>query len=195
MRRRHCCETWRRRWAYVEVIPPTFEYAETLAAEAGTQLAEELYRFFDRDGRALALRPDLTIPTARLAGSKLYDQPLPQRFFYTGPAFRYEEPRAGRQREFWQAGIELIGAASPDADAEVLAFAAQALSASSARQFPLHARPSRLFPRPDRALELDAGRSAGSAIRSRPQKPGRFGTRSSMNSAWPDEDRRSCWVC
>lgn len=116
-----------RRWAYVEVIPPTFEYAETLAAEAGTQLAEELYRFLDRDGRALALRPDLTIPTARLAGSKLYDQPLPQRFFYAGPAFRYEEPRAGRQREFWQAGIELIGAGSVDADAEVLAFAVAAL--------------------------------------------------------------------
>jgi len=115
-------------WAYVEVIPPTFEYAETLAAEAGTELAEELYRFLDRDGRTLALRPDLTIPTARLSGSKLYDQPLPQRFFYTGPAFRYEEPRAGRQREFWQAGIELIGAGGPDADAEVLAFAAQALA-------------------------------------------------------------------
>ena len=118
-----------RRWAYVEVIPPTFEYAETLAAEAGTQLAEELYRFLDRDGRALALRPDLTIPTARLAGSKLYDQPLPQRLFYAGPAFRYEEPRAGRQREFWQAGIELIGAGSVDADAEVLAFAVTALQA------------------------------------------------------------------
>jgi len=116
-----------RRWAYVEVIPPTFEYAETLAAEAGTELAEELYRFLDRDGRTLALRPDLTIPTARLSGSKLFDQPLPQRFFYTGPAFRCEEPRAGRQREFWQAGVELIGAGSPDADVEILAFAALAL--------------------------------------------------------------------
>ncbi len=116
-----------RGWAYVEVIPPIFEYAETLAAEVGDQLAAELYRFLDRDGRALALRPDLTIPTARLAGSKLYDQPLPQRFFYVGPAFRYEEPQAGRQREFWQAGIELIGARSNDADAEVLAFAAQSL--------------------------------------------------------------------
>lgn len=118
-----------RAWAYVEVIPPTFEYAETLASEAGAQLAEELYRFIDRDGSALALRPDLTIPTARLAGSKLFDQPLPQRFFYAGPAFRYEEPRAGRQREFWQAGIELIGAGSADADAEVLTFAVQALAA------------------------------------------------------------------
>ncbi|MCO6452562.1 MAG: ATP phosphoribosyltransferase regulatory subunit [Caldilineales bacterium] len=117
-----------RLWGYVEVIPPTFEYAETLAAEAGSELAEEFYRFLDRDGRALALRPDLTIPTARMVGSKLYDQPLPQRYFYAGPAFRYEEPRAGRQREFWQAGIELVGAGSSEADAEVLAFAVTALA-------------------------------------------------------------------
>lgn len=118
-----------RLWAYAEVIPPTFEYADTLAGEAGEQLAAELYRFLDRDGRALALRPDLTIPTARLVGSRLFDRPLPQRYFYAGPAFRYEEPRAGRQREFWQAGVELIGAGRADADAEVLAFAVQALQA------------------------------------------------------------------
>lgn len=116
-------------WAYVEVIPPTFEYAETLAGEAGEEIAEELYRFLDRDGRALALRPDLTIPVARLVGTRLFDQPLPHRLFYAGPAFRYEAPRAGRQREFWQAGIELIGAGSVEADAEVLAFAVQALQA------------------------------------------------------------------
>lgn len=106
-----------------------------MASEAGAQLAEELYRFIDRDGSALALRPDLTIPTARLAGSKLFDRPLPLRFFYTGPAFRYEEPRAGRQREFWQAGIESIGAAGPNADAEVLAFAVQALTALALPEF------------------------------------------------------------
>ncbi len=118
-----------RTWGYAEIIPPVFEYAETLTKEMGGQLAEDLYRFFDRDGRVLALRPDLTIPTARIVGSKLYDQPLPQRYFYAGPVFRYKQPRAGRQREFWQAGIELIGVASPDADAEVLALAALALQA------------------------------------------------------------------
>ncbi len=116
-----------RTWGYAEIIPPIFEYAETLTTEMSGQLAEDLYRFFDRDGRLLALRPDLTIPTARIIGSKLYDQPLPQRYFYAGPVFRTQEPRAGRQREFWQAGVELIGAASPDADAEVLALAALAL--------------------------------------------------------------------
>jgi len=116
-----------RTWGYDEVITPIFEYAETLLTEVGQQLAEDHYRFFDNDGRLLALRPDLTVPTARVVGSKLYDRPLPQRYFYAGPVFRTEEPRVGRQREFWQAGVELIGAGSPEADAEVLALAALAL--------------------------------------------------------------------
>lgn len=114
-------------WGYAEVIPPIFEYADMLVTDIGEQLAEELYRFFDRDGKLLALRPDFTVPTARIIGSKFYDQPLPQRYFYAGPVFRYEEPRAGRQREFWQAGIELAGVSSPEADAEVLSLAAMAL--------------------------------------------------------------------
>ena len=114
-------------WGYAEVIPPIFEYADMLVTDIGEQLAEELYRFFDRDGKLLALRPDLTVPTARIIGSKFYDQPLPQRYFYAGPVFRYEEPRAGRQREFWQAGVELAGVSSPETDAEVLSLAATAL--------------------------------------------------------------------
>ncbi len=122
-------------WGYAEIIPPIFEYADMLLTELGDQTAEELYRFFDRDGRVLALRPDLTVPTARIVGSKLYDQPLPQRYFYAGPVFRYAEPRAGRQREFWQAGVELIGVSTPDADAEVLALAALALQAIGLETF------------------------------------------------------------
>ncbi len=122
-------------WSYDELIPPTFEYADTLASEAGTQLAEEMYRFVDRDGRTLALRPDLTIPTARVVGTRLYDQPLPLRLFYIGSVFRYEPPQAGRQREFTQAGFELIGAATPAADAEALALTVEALQAAGLRGF------------------------------------------------------------
>jgi ATP phosphoribosyltransferase regulatory subunit len=125
------------RWSYSELIPPTFEYASTLASEAGTQLAEEMYRFLDRDGRTLALRPDLTIPTARVAGTRLYDQPMPLRLFYVGSVFRYEPPQAGRQREFTQAGIELIGAASPAADAEVLALTTEAMYTAGLPRFQL----------------------------------------------------------
>jgi ATP phosphoribosyltransferase regulatory subunit len=116
-------------WGYSEIIPPMFEYYESLAAEAGQQLREEMYRFFDRDGRTLALRADFTIPTARIVGTKLFDRAMPLRFFYVGSAFRYEEPQAGVRREFTQAGIELIGAATADADAEAIALAMTALRA------------------------------------------------------------------
>ncbi len=115
------------RWGYSEIVPPMFEYYESLAAEAGPQLREEMYRFFDRDGRTLALRADFTIPTARIVGTKLFDRAMPLRFFYVGSAFRYEEPQAGVRREFTQAGIELIGAATADADAEAIALAMSAL--------------------------------------------------------------------
>lgn len=123
------------RWGYSEIIPPTFEYYESLAAEAGPQLREEMYRFFDRDGRTLALRADFTIPTARIVGTKLYDRAMPLRFFYAGSVFRYEEPQAGVRREFTQAGIELIGAATADADAEAIALAMTALRALGLKDF------------------------------------------------------------
>ncbi len=123
------------RWGYRPVIPPTFEYADTLSSEAGVRLAEEMYRFFDRDGRALALRPDLTIPTARIVGVKLFDQPLPLRLYYVGSVFRYEEPRAGKRREFTQAGVELIGAPGAPADAEVIALLIAALRAAGLSDF------------------------------------------------------------
>ncbi|HEX9077887.1 MAG TPA: ATP phosphoribosyltransferase regulatory subunit [Anaerolineae bacterium] len=114
-------------WGYSEIIPPSFEYYESLAAEAGPQLREEMYRFIDRDGRTLALRADYTIPTARIVGTKLFDRAMPLRFFYVGSVFRYEEPQAGVRREFTQAGIELVGAATADADAEAIALAMTAL--------------------------------------------------------------------
>jgi ATP phosphoribosyltransferase regulatory subunit len=153
-----------RAWSYDELIPPTFEYADTLASEAGTQLAEEMYRFTDRDGRTLALRPDLTIPAARVVATRLHDQPMPLRLFYVGSVFRYEAPQAGRQREFTQAGVELIGAGTPAADAEVLALTVEALRAAGLPQFQLALGQMAFF----RALlaELDAPAPAVTVLQS-----------------------------
>ncbi|MCI0476764.1 MAG: ATP phosphoribosyltransferase regulatory subunit [Anaerolineales bacterium] len=117
------------RWGYAEIIPPMFEYYESLVAEAGPQLREEMYRFFDRDGRTLALRADFTIPIARIVGTKLFDRAMPLRFYSIGSVFRFKEPQAGVRREFTQAGIELIGANTADADAEAIALAMTALRA------------------------------------------------------------------
>ncbi len=125
------------RWSYSEIISPTFEYFEPLEMEASPQVREEIYRFFDRDGRMLALRADPTIPIARIVSTKLYDRPLPLRFCYVNNVFRYEEPKASLRREFTQAGVELIGAEAPAAEAEVIALAVTALRAVGLRDFRL----------------------------------------------------------
>jgi ATP phosphoribosyltransferase regulatory subunit len=126
-----------RTWGYGDVVTPAFEYADTLGARGSHELQSELCRFLDRDGSMLALRADMTIPVARLVGTRLHDAPLPHRFCYSGSVFRDVEPRAGQQREFWQAGVELLGSAAPTADAEVLTLTAHALGAAGITHFRL----------------------------------------------------------
>ncbi|MBW7885404.1 MAG: ATP phosphoribosyltransferase regulatory subunit [Caldilineaceae bacterium] len=126
-----------RTWGYADVITPAFEYADTLSGRGGRELRQEMCRFLDRDGSMLALRVDMTIPVARLVGTRLHDAPLPQRFCYAGNVFRDVEPRAGQQREFWQAGVELVGSATPDADAEILALTVRALEMAGLADFRL----------------------------------------------------------
>jgi len=123
------------RWGYQEVIPPTFEFYENLSIGASAELKEAMYRFLDQKGRTLALRADFTPQMARMAATKLFDQPMPLRCSYVGSLFRYEEPQAGRKREFTQAGIELIGADTAEADAEVVALSIAALEALELRSF------------------------------------------------------------
>ncbi|HYN87424.1 MAG TPA: ATP phosphoribosyltransferase regulatory subunit, partial [Ardenticatenaceae bacterium] len=115
------------RWGYNPVLPPIFEYYDNIVAGYGDDHVADLYRFVDPEGQLLALRPDLTISIARIAATKLGGGVVPVRLGYVAPVFRYVEPQAGRQREFWQAGVELIGADSADADAEVIALLVAAL--------------------------------------------------------------------
>lgn len=118
-----------RRWGYREVLTPAFEYLESVAAGTGSLTRrEDLYQFFDRRGRTLALRPDMTAPIARLAATKLGSEPLPLRLSYMANVFRHRETRAGALHEIWQAGVELIGAEGALADAEVVALACAALA-------------------------------------------------------------------
>ncbi len=124
-------------WGYAPVIPPTVSYAESLAVELGAQMAQELYRFFDREGHTLALRADLTVPVARIVGTRLYDRPMPLRLSYVERVFRHIAPQAAQRREFTQAGVELVGADTPQADAEVVALAAESLRTIGVRHFRL----------------------------------------------------------
>lgn len=124
-----------RSWGYNEVITPTFEFYEAMSIGRGAEEDAQLYKFIDRQGHILTLRPDMTTPIARLAGSKMRDWPRPMRFFYMANVFSYEDPQAGRQREFYQSGVELIGEGSPFADAEVIAIAVELLNESGLRNF------------------------------------------------------------
>jgi ATP phosphoribosyltransferase regulatory subunit len=148
-------------WGYAEVIPPVFEFYDNLAVGAGPRLQQAMYRFFDQRGRTLALRADFTPQMARIAATKLFDQPMPLRLCYLGSLFRAEEPQAGRQREFTQAGVELVGAGTAAADAEVVALAAAALTALGIDGFQINLGQIAFF----RALTGDLPREAVEGIR------------------------------
>ena len=116
------------RWGYREVATPAFEPLELFTLKSGEAIVDELYSFTDKGGRSLALRPELTAPVARLYVNELQATPKPLKLYYFGDCFRYERPQSGRYRQFWQFGIELIGSALPEADAEVIALAQRMLA-------------------------------------------------------------------
>lgn len=107
-------------WGYRQVEPPVFEYYETFRAGGAAFSEERVYRFLDRGGMLLALRPDMTTGIARMMASRLLgiDPALhaPSRLCYAGPVFRCEATGSGRPHTFYQAGIELIGRAGPATD-------------------------------------------------------------------------------
>ena len=107
-------------YGYGEIVTPAFERLELLEAKAGPEIKEQIYWFKDKGGRLLGLRFDVTTSVARVVASNP-TLPKPIRFYYIAPVWRYEEPQRGRLREFWQAGVELIGSPEVDADAEVIA--------------------------------------------------------------------------
>ncbi|MEM3646937.1 MAG: histidine--tRNA ligase [Thermofilum sp.] len=121
-------------YGYGEVCTPAFEYLELLVAKAGEEVVKQIYNFKDKGGRELGLRFELTTPIARIVASRP-DLPKPIRFYYISPVWRYEEPQRGRLREFWQAGIELIGVEGPEGDAEVIAVAYEALRSAGLANF------------------------------------------------------------
>ncbi len=105
-------------WDYEEIIPPLYDYAEVFA---GPALSPKTYSFVGRDGSVLALRPDFTSLLAKVAAGRLRDRPAPIRLYYSGEVLRYEPPKAGRQSELFQMGLEHLGGDATAADAEVLA--------------------------------------------------------------------------
>ena len=125
-----------RRWGFQEIITPTFEYLDVFERPAAEDADDQVFKFVDRQtGRLLALRVDLTPQVARLVATTLRHAPLPLRLAYAGSVFRSHEPRAGRQREFTQIGVELIGLEGAEADAEMIAMTVEGCQALGLEEF------------------------------------------------------------
>lgn len=107
-------------YGYREVITPVIEPYELLSAKSGEEIRQRMFNFKDLGNRTVGLRPEFTSSIARLATTSLKNEPKPLRTFSVGSVYRYDEPQRGRYREFYQSNFELIGANSPEADAEII---------------------------------------------------------------------------
>ena len=114
------------KYGFEEIETPIFEFTEVFARNLGDTsdiVTKEMYCFNDKGGESLTLRPEGTAGVVRAFVSNGMQQNLPVKFYYAGPMFRYERPQKGRQRQFTQFGVELLGVEAPQADVEVISMA------------------------------------------------------------------------
>lgn len=125
-------------WSYEEIIPPIFDYYDVFAKGMGAGPEEQIYRFIDREGNILALRPEFTSLVAKTVATRLAAVPKPIRLFYSGEVLRFEKPKGGRQREFAQIGIEHYGGAGKTADVEILLIAVETFQRLGVQDFQIN---------------------------------------------------------
>jgi ATP phosphoribosyltransferase regulatory subunit len=114
-------------WSYEEIIPPMLDYLDVFVRGMGNELEDRIYRFIDREGNVLAVRPEFTSLLAKMVATRLSKEPSPVRLSYSGEVLRFETPKGGQQREFAQIGVEHYGGTPSTADAEVLLVCMEAL--------------------------------------------------------------------
>jgi histidyl-tRNA synthetase len=117
-------------YGFAEIVTPIFEFVDVFKRSLGDTsdiVTKEMYAFTTKGGDEVVLRPENTAGVARAVASLGLAQHVPLKYFYAGPMFRYEKPQKGRQRQFNQIGIELIGVPEPQADIEVIATGVQIL--------------------------------------------------------------------
>lgn len=115
-------------YGFQEIKTPLFEELKLFTTKSGEEIVDQLYNFKDKSDRELALRPEVTAPVARLYLNELQKTTAkPIKLYYYGSCFRYERPQKGRFRQFWQFGCELIGAKSPEGEAEVISMCNESL--------------------------------------------------------------------
>ena len=124
-------------FGYHDIQTPTIEYFDVFRKEIGTIPSKDLYKFFDKEGNTLVLRPDITPSIARVAATLFGEEDLPIRLCYTGNTFINHSNNQGRLREVTQMGAELIGDDSVEADAEMLAMVMESMQAIGLKEFQL----------------------------------------------------------
>lgn len=122
-------------YGYQDIQTPTFEYDDVFRKEIGSTSTKELYRFFDREGNILTLRPDITPSVARAAATLFETEDFPIRLCYAGNTFTNHMSYQGRLKENTQLGAELIGLDSIEADAEMLAMVVDGLKRTGLKEF------------------------------------------------------------
>ena len=123
------------KWGYEEIVSPTFEFLETLTIGNNDEMQQNMFKFFDKDNTTLGLRYDMTTPIARVASTRLNEEKRPLKLSYIANVFRYEQAQMGRQCEFYQAGVELMGVCQASADAEVIALSIETLRRAGLENF------------------------------------------------------------
>jgi ATP phosphoribosyltransferase regulatory subunit len=143
---------------YGEVYTPALEYEQTFE-RGNIGGARPAYRIFDEHGSVLVLRPDMTVPIARVVATRYAQAEPPLRFCYVAHAYRGVRPQRGQSREFLQAGVELIGVPGPEGAAEVLGVLCAALDAAGLDNYRVGLGDAALYPSLLEAFEVDTERS------------------------------------
>lgn len=126
------------RWGYRKVITPLFEYLDPLSIGLGDELKSKVMKFVDpSSGDVVALRPDITPQVGRIVATQMKDHTAPLRLCYNGRVVRFEEKSSGKEREIFQAGCELVGLGSAEADAEIIALGIKSLGKSGIKNLVL----------------------------------------------------------
>lgn len=152
-----------RLYGYQDIQTPMFEFFDVFGKEIGTIPSKELYKFFDREGNTLVLRPDITPSIARVAAAFFDIGTLPVRLCYTGNIFINHSSYQGRLRESTQLGAEMLGVDSAEADAEMVALAAGCLKNAGLENFQIYIGNVDFF----ESLMADAGLDANEEVRLR----------------------------
>lgn len=133
------------KYGYHDIQTPTFEFFDIFGSQIGTTPSKDLYKFFDKEGNTLVLRPDFTPSIARSAAKYYMDEDMPVKLCYMGNTFINSSDYQGRLKETTQCGAELIGDSSVFADAEILSMAVDSLISCGLKQFQISVGHAQFF--------------------------------------------------